>query len=114
MHATHVYNRTPIHRLKWDTSYTLLNGKAPDISHLKVFGCSTYMHIPKKMHANGLAPKSELIAYLGHTEGIKVCAFQIILSIIAPLHYLIRFSSPRPSAKNNLLAHVLIMPYWHL
>ena len=34
------------------------------------------MHIPKEMHANGLAPKSELMAYLGHTKGIK--AFKIM------------------------------------
>jgi len=61
--------------LKWDTPYTLLNGKAPDISHLKIFGCGAYVHIPKEMHANGLAPKSELIAYLGHTEGIKAFKF---------------------------------------
>jgi hypothetical protein len=27
------------------------------------------------MHANGLAPKSELMAYLGHTKGIKVFKF---------------------------------------
>jgi len=47
MHATHVYNRTPMCRLKWDTPYTLLNGEAPDVSYLKVFGCSAYMHIPK-------------------------------------------------------------------
>src|SRR5216683_224748 len=64
MHATHVYNRTPMHHLKWDTPYTLLNGEAPDISHLKVFGCGAYVHISKETHANGLAPKSELIAYL--------------------------------------------------
>jgi hypothetical protein len=62
-------------RLKWDTPYTLLNGEVPDISHLKVFGCGAYMHIPKETHANGLAPKSELMAYLGHTEGIKVFKF---------------------------------------
>ena len=51
-------------RLKWDTPYTLLNSKALDISHLKVFGCSAYVHIPKEIHANGLAPKSKLMAYL--------------------------------------------------
>ncbi len=61
--------------LKWDTLYTLLNGEAPDVSHLKVFGCSAYVHIPKEMCANGLAPKSELMAYLGHTEGIKAFKF---------------------------------------
>jgi hypothetical protein len=74
-HATHVYNRTPMRCLKWDTPYTLLNGEAPDISHLKVFGCGAYVHIPKETHANGLAPKSELMAYLGHTEGIKALKF---------------------------------------
>ena len=61
--------------LKWDTPYTLLNGEAPDVSHLKVFGCSAYVHIPKEMRTNGLAPKSELMAYLGHTEGIKAFKF---------------------------------------
>jgi hypothetical protein len=75
MHTTHVYNRTPMHRLKWDTPYTLSNGEAPDISHLKVFGCSAYVHIPKETRANGLAPKSKLMAYLGHTEGIKAFKF---------------------------------------
>ncbi len=75
MHAIHVYNRTPMHHLKWDTPYTLLNGEAPDISHLKVFGCGVYVHISKETHANGLAPKSELIAYLDHTEGIKAFKF---------------------------------------
>jgi len=60
--------------MKWDTPYTL-NGEAPDVSHLKVFGCGAYVHIPKEMRANGLAPKSELMAYLDHTEGIKAFKF---------------------------------------
>jgi hypothetical protein len=67
-------------RLKWDTPYTLLNGKVPNVSHLKVFGCSVYVHIHKEMRANGLAPKSELMAYLGHTEGIKVYKFMRLLN----------------------------------
>ena len=75
-----MYNRTPMHHLKWDTPYTLFNGEVPDISHLKVFGCSAYVHIPKETHANGLAPKSELMAYLGHTEGIKVFKFMRLLN----------------------------------
>src|SRR6266853_2123586 len=78
MHATHVYNRTPMRCLKWDTPYTLLNGKAPDIFHLKVFGCSAYVHIPKETCANRLTPKSKLMAYLGHTEGIKVFKFMCL------------------------------------
>ena len=61
--------------LKWDTSYILLNGEAPDISYLKIFGCGAYVHILKETCANRLAPKSELMAYLGHTEGIKAFKF---------------------------------------
>jgi transposase InsO family protein len=34
LHTTHVYNRTPLRRTKWETPYTNLHGKAPDISHL--------------------------------------------------------------------------------
>ena len=46
-------------------------GSVPDISHLKVFGYSAYVHILKDMHVNALSPKSELMEYLGHTDGIK-------------------------------------------
>ena len=67
-----------MHRLKWDTPYILLNGEALDVSHLKVFGYGAYVHIPKEMHTNRLAPKSELIAYLGHTEGIKAFKFMCL------------------------------------
>jgi hypothetical protein len=70
-----VYNRTPLRWTKWETPYTNLHGKAPDISHLQVFGCSAYVHIPKETQVNVLSPKSELMVYLGHTEGIKACTF---------------------------------------
>jgi hypothetical protein len=33
------------------------------------------VHIPKEMQVNALSPKSELMVYLGHTEGIKACMF---------------------------------------
>src|ERR1700761_9330392 len=47
----------------------------PDISHLRVFGCGAYVHIPKDRRANALSPKSELMVYLGHIEGIKASTF---------------------------------------
>jgi hypothetical protein len=53
----------------------VLNGQVPDISHLQVFGCDAYIHIPKDMQVNSLSPKSELMTYLGHTEGIKASLF---------------------------------------
>ncbi len=30
------------------TPYELWHGKAPDVSHLRVFGCLTYIHVPKE------------------------------------------------------------------
>src|SRR6266404_1305046 len=57
-HATHCYNRTPMNRLKWHTPYELLNNEIPDISHLRVFGCGAYVHIPEARRLNKLSPKS--------------------------------------------------------
>src|SRR6266404_1529702 len=70
-HATHCYNRTPMSRLKWHTPYELLNNEVPDISHLRVFRCGAYVHIPEACHLNKLSPKSELILYLGRQSGMK-------------------------------------------
>ena len=75
IHAMHMYNRTPLQQTGWLTPYTNLHGEVPDISHLQVFGCSAYVHIPKEMQVNALSPKSELMVYLGHTEGIKAGKF---------------------------------------
>src|ERR1700744_5017324 len=71
LHAAHCYNRTPISRLEWKTPYELLHNEIPDISHLRVFGCSAYVHIPEACHKNKLSPKSELMIYLGRGSGIK-------------------------------------------
>src|SRR6266404_4929893 len=74
-HATHCYNRTPMSCLKWCTPYELLNNEVPDISHLRVFGCGAYVHIPEAHCLNKLSPKSELMIYLGRPSGMKGDAF---------------------------------------
>src|SRR6201996_3091849 len=71
LHALHIYNRTPLRRHKWRTPYTVLNDRLPDLSHIHVFGCGAYVHIPKETRANALSPKSKLMVYLGRPEGIK-------------------------------------------
>ena len=75
LHAVHVYNRTPVRRLQWRTPYEALHGVTPDVSHLQVFGCGAYVHIPENQRENKLAPKSELMVYIGHTEGVKAFTF---------------------------------------
>jgi hypothetical protein len=74
-HAVHIYNRTPLYRLGWQTPFMNLHGEVPDISHLRVFGCGAYVHIPEARRANKLSPKSEPMIYIGHTEGIKAYKF---------------------------------------
>ncbi len=67
--ALHIYTRTPIKCLNWLTPYEKLHGEAPTINHLRVFGCGTYVHIPPETWKNKLAPKSELMIYLGVAPG---------------------------------------------
>jgi len=74
-HATHCYNRTPMRCLNWQTPYGLLNNDIPDISHLHIFGCGAYVHIPEARRINKLSPKSELMIYLGRPMGMKADVF---------------------------------------
>ena len=70
-HAAHVYNRTPIRHLSWQTPHEQLNRKKPTVDHLRVFGCGAYVYIPAEVRSNKLAPKSELMTYLGNAPGGK-------------------------------------------
>ena len=75
LHALHCYNRTPVSRLDWQTPYYVLNNEIPNISHLRVFGCGAYVHIPEARRTNKLSPKSELMIYLGRQAGMKADTF---------------------------------------
>jgi hypothetical protein len=74
-HTTHVYNRTLVRQLNWQTPYTAINGDKPTIDHLRVFGCGAYVFIPEETRTNKLAPKSELMIYLGTAPGVKGWTF---------------------------------------
>ena len=45
------------------------------MSHLKVFGCTTYVFLPSEIRKDKLSPKSELMTYLGIEQGLKVHRF---------------------------------------
>ena len=70
-HAVHLYNRTPVKCLVWQTPYEVLNKQKPDISHLRVFGCGAYVFIPEDVRTNKLAPRAEMMTFLGYTSGVK-------------------------------------------
>ena len=68
-HATHLYNRTPVAHLKWRTPHEMLKGEMPNIDHLRVFGCGAFVYLPASARANKMAPKSELMTYIGVAPG---------------------------------------------
>ena len=74
-HATHVYNQTPLRCLNWRMPYELLNNEVPSVSHLRVFGCGAYVYLPAETRANKLAPKSEMMTYLGNAKGASRFTF---------------------------------------
>ena len=70
-HATHVYNRTPVRRLNWQTPYQFLKGDKPYVNHLRVFGCGAYVYLPAGVRGNKLTLKSKMMTYLGTHPGGK-------------------------------------------
>ena len=54
--AAYLHNRSPCKGLGWKTPHELLNGRTPDVSYLRVFGCCAQVHTPedqrKKWDAN--------------------------------------------------------------
>ena len=54
-------------------------GKKPNVSHLKIFGSSVYVHVTKNTRKK-LEPIAEVGIFVGYTETpiIIVCIFQTI------------------------------------
>jgi hypothetical protein len=69
--AIHVYNCTPIQRHNWKMPVENLTHTKPDVTHLRVFGCSAYVFLPEEVHHNKLNPKSELMTFIGYPQGVK-------------------------------------------
>lgn len=62
--AFYIINMTPmatIHDVTLEEKYI---GKKPDVSHLKVFGCIAYVHLPDELRTK-LDPKAEKCVLIG-------------------------------------------------
>ena len=71
----HVYNRIPVKHISWHTPFEVLNSTKPDISHLRVFRCGTYVYIPDDVRVNKLTPRAEVMIFLRYTSGTKGFTF---------------------------------------
>ena len=52
-------------------------GKKPEVSHLKIFGCPVYVHIPKEKRTK-LDPSGKKGIFVGYSKDSK--AFRIYIS----------------------------------
>ena len=59
-------NRTPIAAIHDMTPEESCTGKKPDLSHLKVFGCLAYVHVPNELRSK-LDPKAEKCMFIGYS-----------------------------------------------
>jgi hypothetical protein len=66
----HVWNRCPTEAIRSATPYELWHGRKPDISHLRVWGCTAYVHIQKDKRP-GLGSHMEKCVFIGYPEGYK-------------------------------------------
>ena len=65
-----VQNHTPHNVLKNKTPEEVFSGKKPEVSHLRVFGCPVYIHIPKEKRTK-LDPSRKKGIFVGYSESSK-------------------------------------------
>jgi hypothetical protein len=69
--AVHIYNRSPTRTLKWCTPFELwYSGKVPNVSHLCVFRCKGYKHVPVDK-CRELDAKAIEVTLIGFKPGAK-------------------------------------------
>ena len=70
--AVYLRNRSPTSSLKDSRPYEYWHNEKPDISHLKVFGCNVFVHVPDPKRKK-LDKKSISCIFVGYPEGSKGC-----------------------------------------
>ena len=68
--AFYVYNRISHSAPRFKTPEDMFTGKKPEVSHLKIFGCPVYIHIPKEKRTK-LDPSGKKGMFFGYCEVSK-------------------------------------------
>ena len=66
----YLVNRSPSSALEDKTPHEVWTGKKPSLSHLRVFGCNVYVHVPKDKRSK-LDNKYEKCIFIGYKDGLK-------------------------------------------
>ncbi len=64
--AVYIMNQTPIAAVHGMTLEEKFTGKKPDVSHLRVFGCIAYVHVPNEKRSK-LDPKAKKCIFIGYS-----------------------------------------------
>jgi hypothetical protein len=59
-------NQTPVVAIHGMTPKEKLTCKKPNVSHLRMFGCITYMHVPDEKKSK-LDPKADKCIFIGYS-----------------------------------------------
>jgi len=65
-------NKSPSSVLEDKTPQEVWIGRKPSLSHLRVFGCDAYVHVPKEKLTK-LDGKYEKCIFIGYKDGLKGC-----------------------------------------
>ena len=72
--TVYVQNHTPHRVLKNNTPEEVFSGKKPEVSHLKIFGCPMYIHIPKEKRTK-LDPSGKKGIFVGYSKRSKLTEY---------------------------------------
>ena len=70
----YVHNRSPTSAVSNSVPWTLMFKKKPDVSNLRVFGCTAYVHV-KKDQRKGLSSHTQKCVFIGYPAEYKAWLF---------------------------------------
>jgi len=73
----HVQNRTPHKILGNKTPEEVFTGNKQEISHLRIFGCPMFIHVPKEKRTK-LEPSGKKGTFVGYSETSKAYIIYIV------------------------------------
>jgi hypothetical protein len=68
--ACYLVNQSPSSTLDNNTPHKVWSGKKPSLTHLRVFVCEAYIHVPKEKRSKP-NKNDEKITFIGYKYGLK-------------------------------------------